>query len=63
MTLGGTGNRLHNWAIVCVALTEPGMEGASETRTLLYLLNNAAYEISVFVDFFQERVTSVSIVH
>ena len=36
----GAGNCLHNWAVFCVVLKEPGMEGAPEMRTFLYLLND-----------------------
>lgn len=36
----GAGNCLRNWAVSCVVLTEPTIEGATETRTFFYLLKN-----------------------
>lgn len=36
----GAGNCFHNWAVFCVVLKEPGMEGAPEMRIFLYLLND-----------------------
>lgn len=50
----GAGNCLHNWAVFCVLLTEPGMEGATEMRTFLYSLNDRR---SACLWIFQERVT------
>lgn len=46
----GEGNCLRSWAVFCVVLTEPGMEGVSEMRMFRYLLGDTEEEISVFVD-------------